>query len=354
MFLLHKTYVEETSAALEWKKFKEICSFITSVYLPDFDEIFFIENKDKEVETFFYNPATDINLSLEKILKSYKLPFFEQYDSLLNNIDIEKYPNYFTAWFYNQIKSLNDDIKTFFIDGKIATQNIHINLNNYDILWFFKHIFDGQHVESSHLKSIYKNIYLLKKYIDLPVNSLNESQNIYIDKNIISIVQYIRYLDKEEIESVILQYILLYGEQAWFMRLHRLRLINIINPYIRNIILEDKNEILNYSLNIINIEVFEKREILHLCCENNKYLAAISLLKNGFNVNYKSKEGITPLMISASLIDDKMVDILLENNADLDIEDNYGIIASEKIPNFDFANKLFLKMELIRKNRKGA
>lgn len=354
MFLLSEKYLDEIPASIDWKNFKELCSVIVSLYLPDFSKLCFLEKDDDEIKAFLYDPVKDISISIEKFLQEVNYFLFDIYKSIINNTKQEKYPDLFTAWFYNQIRFLNKEIKIFFYDGKITSNNIDINKNDYNIKYFFMLLFNNDKIYNSCFDPIHKNIYMLKKYVDLPFDQVNKQDMMILERKITSIIRFIRYSHKSEIESIIIKYMLDKCEDLWLIKLHQMKLINTIDEYINDIIFQDRNDLLNYLLIYLDNDFLEKNECLHFCCEHSKYSSVLSLLKKGMNVNKKSTKGITPLMISASLVDEKMVEILLNNHADPELEDDYGIIASEKIPNFDFANNLFNHMEEIRKNNKGA
>lgn len=354
MFLLSAEDLDEIPASLDWKNFKELCSVIVSLYLPDFSQLYFLEKDDNEIKAILYDPIKNISIPFEKVLQDSNYFLFDVYKSIINKARQEKYPDLFTAWFYSQIRFLNKDIKISFYDGKLMSNYIDINKNDYNITYFFILIFNNEKIDVSNFDSIHKNIYILKKYIDSPFYQINKQDMLILEKNILSIIRFIRYYSKSEIESIIIKYMFDKCEDLWFIKLHQMKLINSIDEYINDVIFQNRNDLFNYLLTYINNDFIEKHECLHFCCENSKYSSALSLLKKGVNINHKSTKGITPLMISARLVDEKMVEILLNNHADLELEDNYGIIASEKIPNFDFANRLFDYMEQIRKNNKGA
>lgn len=354
MFLLSAEDLDDIPASLDWKNFKELCSVIVSLYLPNFSQLYFLEKDDSEIKAFLYDPVKNISISFEKVLQDFNYFLFDVYKSIINKTRQEKYPDLFTAWFYSQIRFLNKEIKISFYDGKLISNYIDINKNDYNITYFFILLFNNEKIDISNFDSIHKNIYILKKYIDLPFYQINKQDMLILEKNIASIIRFIRYYSKSEIESIIIKYMLDKCEDLWFVKLHQMKLINSIDEYINDVIFQNRNDLFNYLLTYLNNDFLEKNECLHFCCEHSKYSSALSLLKKGVNVNHKSTKGITPLMISARLVDEKMVEILLNNHADLELEDDYGIIASEKIPNFDFANKLFDYMEKIRKNKKGA
>ena len=64
--------------------------------------------------------------------------------------------------------------------------------------------------------------------------------------------------------------------------------------------------------------------ILFTCVRKGNLLRLISLLDEGFDVNYQNTEGLTLLMLAASLGDVDTVTILLEHNADVNVKNYQG------------------------------
>eukprot|EP01084_Bolivina_argentea_P140476 246935_1 len=66
---------------------------------------------------------------------------------------------------------------------------------------------------------------------------------------------------------------------------------------------------------------FDQTISLHHAASNNQPEMCEFLISRGCNVNQSSKEGRTPLMDAAEIGSIRVIDVLLENNADINIED---------------------------------
>lgn len=356
MFLsksLHEKFLNIPSD-ITWLNFKELCSLISTLYLCKYNYIFFSENDEKEIKAYFYNDTNQESIVFEDALKGFCYPLFLKYQNGLKCINKENYPDLFTAWFYLQVISSNEEIHIYFKNRKIFSNFIKIELNKYNSELFFDLLFGQYHLNYKNFTYFEKKIFILKKYIDTPFCLLDEIKKDKLNKLIRTINRITMYSNREYLEMTILSYALEKCCDDWLITLYKSGLIIDSYKYIKDIIFWDKNKFLNYVLCNIDRKLFLYEDYLHYCAFNNKYNSLVILLKYGVDINSQNDKGITALMIAASKIDYKMVEILLEHNANVNIEDSHGIIASEKIPSWDFADDLFLKLENIRKNNKGA
>ena len=77
-------------------------------------------------------------------------------------------------------------------------------------------------------------------------------------------------------------------------------------------------------VNINNMENYKPNSPLFIASLVGHIGVVDFLLKNGANVNYANKIGVTPLYAASSTNKDEIVKMLLENGADVDKADNIG------------------------------
>jgi len=100
----------------------------------------------------------------------------------------------------------------------------------------------------------------------------------------------------------------------------------------------DINEIDEDGLSAIDIAIkFKREDVVKLC------------IKKGMNINNTNrKSGINPLILASCFNNISMVELLLENGADINSKDKYGMSAK------DYAKKLGQKKMLDFLDKKGA
>lgn len=288
-------------------------------------------------------------------------------------------------------ESINYMIEKLFIEKKIVfnrkrVKNEIISSSNiFNVIKMkFNDDFLYQHIYKIHPYIINNTNYSkINKKIKNILDILKECPNINNKKNVI---ENIKFLNGRSSESFYFEmkygfswllYIITEGNTLWLEEIGDFinptsPLLTECNPILIGLIKDDIN-ILKYFLNNLNdiiqnpfldikriIPSYENYIIL-----DNKNISLLSLsillgafdvslylIKNGADVNLKSGAlNESPIFFACRIISINFVELLVNNGADINIENKNNNIAAEIIPLCNDGNKIFEYLEKLRKEK---